>query len=278
MEDIHVQGGLDSSGRYQPRRRLDSTDRDDSEQPRGNARRLRRDTNFAANSDQGGSLSHLRFAAADSDVTNNITGGREASGSPHYRQPGAEIIFDGQPSGSPLHSLRQRVLYSDRFIPSRSASSFLSLSPFENSSPSASLPPSKTPEDGGTVYPTLLRTELFGADAPIPDPVERGMSAGPGGNAAKVARNLFRYKQEAGSTAGGRGRLSSSISPSGLGAAFNGSAVPRQKPRKIARAPFKVKRLTDLARATHRSVKGVKANIPSTCIPRSCSIPDLSAR
>ncbi|XP_042508192.1 protein FIZZY-RELATED 1-like [Macadamia integrifolia] len=65
-----------------------------------------------------------------------------------------------------------RTIYSDRFIPSRSASNFalFDISPSSNSS-------SEGREDGSGTYATLLRTVLFGPDLGVVSPITPEKSA-----------------------------------------------------------------------------------------------------
>ncbi|GFS33275.1 FIZZY-related 2 [Actinidia rufa] len=88
--------------------------------------------------------------------------------------------------GVGYHPSPTRTIYSDRFIPSRSASNFalfdLSL-------------PSEGREDGSKAYTALLHAALFGPDAGIAPPATPDKATG-GRNFPATPPNIFRYKSE----------------------------------------------------------------------------------
>ncbi|XP_054825177.1 protein FIZZY-RELATED 1-like [Prosopis cineraria] len=120
-----------------------------------------------------------------------------------------------------------RTIYSDRFIPSRSASKFAL---FDISTPTNS--PLEGREDSSSAYTTLLRTALFGPDVGVISPVtpeKRSSLMNP------PNRNIFRYKTET-------RQSMHSLSPF----MFDDDVVPGanpcpvKAPRKVPRSPYKV--------------------------------------
>ncbi|MED6133110.1 Protein FIZZY-RELATED 2 [Stylosanthes scabra] len=131
-----------------------------------------------------------------------------------------------------------RTIYSDRFIPSRSASKFALFDiPASPTSAAAGASPTAADgrEDSSSAYTTLLRTALFGPDAagvPVPlTPEKRTSSASV---MTLPSRNIFRYKTET--------RQSfHSLSPFMSDDAVPGvNHSPVKAPRKVSRSPYKV--------------------------------------
>jgi hypothetical protein len=144
-----------------------------------------------------------------------------------------------------------RVSYSDRFIPSRSASDLTKFALIDKSS-SSGLNVLDSREDGAAAYSTLLRAELLGADNAssgsghsINEKVTSVTTgtALPRSSPISPTRNLFRFKSDASSKSGGsRPESPYSLSPVGSDNSLSGAATsPRRIPRKIARSPFKVR-------------------------------------
>ncbi|KAG4933094.1 hypothetical protein JHK87_047096 [Glycine soja] len=114
-----------------------------------------------------------------------------------------------------------RTIYSDRFIPSRSASKFAL---FNIASP----PEGR--DDSSSAYTTLLRTALFGPDfAPPPTPEKTASPA-----MTLPSRNIFRYKTE---TRQSMHSLSPFMCEDSVPGVVHG---PVKAPRKVPRSPFKV--------------------------------------
>ncbi|OIV93515.1 hypothetical protein TanjilG_16014 [Lupinus angustifolius] len=114
-----------------------------------------------------------------------------------------------------------RTIYSDRFIPTRSASNFALFD--INSSP-------ETREDASTAYSALLRTALFGPDA------AGGVSPDKRNSLAMSipSRNIFRYKTET-------RRSMHSLEPFMSDETVPGvNYSPVKAPRKVSRSPYKV--------------------------------------
>ncbi|GBG84131.1 hypothetical protein CBR_g38006 [Chara braunii] len=146
-----------------------------------------------------------------------------------------------------------KTTYSDRFIPSRSASNLTGFALLDKSPTGNGVVYSMDQrEDGAAAYSMLLRSELLGADSA---PTTPDKSAGGGGNMARgdiirspmsPKRNLFRFKSDnrGNATLGpsnGRPESPYSLSPVGVDGALSGTVTsPRRAPRKIARSPFKV--------------------------------------
>jgi len=140
-----------------------------------------------------------------------------------------------------------RVIYSDRFIPSRIGSNFAL---FDLASPSPSSSSSSGGGDGGKgdgsgTYSALLRSVLFGLDhVPSPATPDRSVSFGGRSSASSSpssssspfstpSRNIFRFKAEV--------RRYSSSSPVGFEDALPGVVHSQPKaPRKVPRSPYKV--------------------------------------
>ncbi|XP_057513928.1 B-type cell cycle switch protein ccs52A-like isoform X1 [Actinidia eriantha] len=121
-----------------------------------------------------------------------------------------------------------RTIYSDRFIPSRSASNFalFALSP-------PSISPSEGREDASKAYTALLRAALFGPDSGIAHPASPDKAAG-GKNFPATPPNIFRYKSET-------RQSMHSLSPFGFDEQLPGvSHSPVKVPRKVPRSPYKV--------------------------------------
>ncbi|KAL2321652.1 hypothetical protein Fmac_026031 [Flemingia macrophylla] len=117
-----------------------------------------------------------------------------------------------------------RTIYSDRFIPSRSASKFALFD--------ISAPPEGR-DDSSSAYTTLLRTALFGPDAAgVAPPLTPEKTASP--PMTLPSRNIFRYKTET-------RQSMHSLSPFMCDDLLPGVSHGRVKtPRKVPRSPFKV--------------------------------------
>ncbi|KAE9459475.1 hypothetical protein C3L33_08599, partial [Rhododendron williamsianum] len=130
------------------------------------------------------------------------------------------------------HPSPSRPIYSDRFIPSRSASNFalFDISPASDS-------PSDGREDASRAYKALLRTALFGPDSEIVPPATpvKGVT-GRSFQVSPPSRNIFRYKTET--------RVSlQSLEPFGFDEELSGGvthSIPVKPPRKVSRSPYKV--------------------------------------
>ncbi|KAI3707067.1 hypothetical protein L6452_25259 [Arctium lappa] len=123
------------------------------------------------------------------------------------------------PSLNYYHPSPSRTIYSDRFIPSRSASNF-ALFPISSSSSSSS--------SSSANYTALLRNALFGSDLGFLPPTT------PHKNNISVSRNIFRFKSET------RQSLHS-LSPFGVDNQLPGvTHRPAKAPRIVPRSPYKV--------------------------------------
>ncbi|ONK72865.1 uncharacterized protein A4U43_C04F24210 [Asparagus officinalis] len=133
-------------------------------------------------------------------------------------------------SSSSSSSSSHKVIYSDRFIPSRIGSNF---SLFDLPPPS---PSSGGKEEGSSTYCALLRSVLFGSGHVLsPSTPEKYASIGPSSSSSPFStpsRNIFRFKAEV-------PRFSSS--PVGFEDPLPGIVHSQPKtPRKISRSPYKV--------------------------------------
>ncbi|RYR29858.1 hypothetical protein Ahy_B01g054434 isoform B [Arachis hypogaea] len=131
-----------------------------------------------------------------------------------------------------------RTIYSDRFIPSRSASKFalfdIPASPTSAAS-GVSPPAADGREDSSSAYTMLLKTALFGPDAAgVPVPVTPEKRSSSASVMTISSRNIFRYKTET--------RQSfHSLSPFMCDDAVPGvNHSPVKAPRKVPRSPYKV--------------------------------------
>ncbi|CAI9288948.1 unnamed protein product [Lactuca saligna] len=130
------------------------------------------------------------------------------------------------------HPSPSRTIYSDRFIPSRSASNFALFG--------LSTPP---PSDGGAendtssssaAYTSLLRKALFGSDLGFVPPSTPDKKNSPVTTTTPVNRNIFRFKSET------RQSLHS-LSPFGFDNELPGvSHRPAKARRIVPRSPYKV--------------------------------------
>ncbi|KAG0497064.1 hypothetical protein HPP92_001463 [Vanilla planifolia] len=162
----------------------------------------------------------------------------------------AGLLFDTPPRrfrmSSSSASPSSRVIYSDRFIPSRLGSNFAL---FDIASPpgSASSPGGEGGKEGGSgAYAAILRTVLFGPDHGVVPPAtpDRAWTGRPGGSSSPStassspssfstpSRNIFRFKAEV---------PRYSLCSVGFDDALPG-VVPSQPkaPRKVPRSPYKV--------------------------------------
>ncbi|QHO49801.1 Protein FIZZY-RELATED [Arachis hypogaea] len=131
-----------------------------------------------------------------------------------------------------------RTIYSDRFIPSRSASKFalfdIPASPTSAAS-GVSPPAADGREDSSSAYTMLLKTALFEPDAAgVPVPVTPEKRSSSASVMTISSRNIFRYKTET--------RQSfHSLSPFMCDDAVPGvNHCPVKAPRKVPRSPYKV--------------------------------------
>mmetsp|Transcript_16931 Transcript_16931/g.47251 ORF Transcript_16931/g.47251 Transcript_16931/m.47251 type:complete len:516 (-) Transcript_16931:487-2034(-) len=145
-------------------------------------------------------------------------------------------------------SAARAINYSDRFIPSRTASN-LSYAHVHASTASSENPQSTDREDATATYTMVLRSELLGNR-----PNLRVSTKVKGGNVVDIesptfaspsspARKMLRYKSGGidSSFAGEPPPSPFAYSPIGTDAPFNAFAnSPRKNPRKIPRSPFKV--------------------------------------
>ncbi|PKA60160.1 Protein FIZZY-like 2 [Apostasia shenzhenica] len=165
----------------------------------------------------------------------------------------AGLLFEAPPRllqlSSSSSSPSSRVIYSDRFIPSRLGSNFALFD--VPSTPGSACSSSGSPAsgeggkgDGSGAYATLLRTVLFGPDHGVVPPAtpERSWAGRPGSSSSpssvssasfsSPSRNIFRFKAEV---------PRYSLSSVGFDDALPG-VVPSQPKaaRKIQRSPYKV--------------------------------------
>ncbi|XP_020600246.1 protein FIZZY-RELATED 2-like [Phalaenopsis equestris] len=149
------------------------------------------------------------------------------SGPLFYTPPRYNQFSSSSPSPSP------RVIYSDRFIPSRLGSNFHL---FNVDSP----PMTGGKEEGSGAYAAILRTVLFGPDHGIvpPETPDRswsgrvGYSSSPSSVSSSPSKNIFRFKAEV---------PRYSISPMGVDDLLPGvSPTQPMAARKVSRSPSKV--------------------------------------
>ncbi|XP_044485887.1 protein FIZZY-RELATED 2-like [Mangifera indica] len=117
-----------------------------------------------------------------------------------------------------------RTIYSDRFIPSRSASNF-DLFNISQPSPNSPTPVDTHKDDNSGTYTALLRAALFGPDTPH----KKDVSGPP------LRRNIFKFKSET-------RQSMHSLSPFGFDddVASGVSHSPVKSPRKVPRSPYKI--------------------------------------
>ena len=138
-------------------------------------------------------------------------------------------------------------VYSDRFIPSRTASNLRGLPLLDAVSPMNTTEKHTEREDAAAAYSALLRSELLG-DSPVTSPIATpgsptSSSRSPIGDASRspASRNLFRFRGPASGGGGPAGASPFSLSPVGADGHLGVSlSSPRRSPRKVARSPFKV--------------------------------------
>ena len=138
------------------------------------------------------------------------------------------------PSLNYYHPSPSRTIYSDRFIPSRSASNFalFGLSPpppaAADTSPSSS-------SSSSANYTALLRNALFGSDlgfVPPSTPDKNNFSLA---TTSPVSRNIFRFKSQTKQSL-------HSLSPFGVDNQLPVvSHRPAKAPRIVPRSPYKVR-------------------------------------
>ncbi|KAI3505390.1 hypothetical protein L1887_27509 [Cichorium endivia] len=160
----------------------------------------------------------------------------QPSSSPSQSNPPSKSQEPSTPSSlNYYHPSPSRTIYSDRFIPCRSASNFALF----DISPPPPPPQSDTArgEDNSSTsaaYTALLRTALFGSDlgfvVPPGTPDKKSFSV----NTSPASQNIFRFKSET------RQSLHS-LSPLGFDDHSPGvSHSPVKAPRKVPRSPYKV--------------------------------------
>lgn len=117
-----------------------------------------------------------------------------------------------------------RTIYSDRFIPSRSASKFAL---FDINTTTEGR------DDSSSAYTSLLRTALFGPDAAgVAGPITPEKRDSP--SMTLPSRNIFRYKTET-------RQSMHSLSPFMSDDVVPGvNQIPVKAPRKVPRSPYKV--------------------------------------
>ncbi|KAJ6798278.1 protein FIZZY-RELATED 2-like [Iris pallida] len=168
--------------------------------------------------------------------------------------PRPSFLFETPPRHPSSNSRNSKVIYSDRFIPSRIGSNFSLFdlpNPTNTTTPSFSSSSSNsntsgthaeaTKEENSTTYSALLRTVLFGSDHAVlppatPDRSRPGAAASPSSSASFTPspnRNIFRYKAEIprwppSSAAGFEDMLPGVV-----------HSQPKA-PRKVPRSPYKV--------------------------------------
>lgn len=151
--------------------------------------------------------------------------------------------------GSPLNNMwfsprRDRVTYSDRFIPSRAATSRLDFSILDRELAAEQVSKSVSErEDVNPAYNMLLRSELLGYQCPSPMSPDKGAQVDQLKGSCSPAKKLFRFKS---------GDIHSPVAGPPPQSPFSSSLVGSEGPlgspllspckpsRKIARAPFKV--------------------------------------
>lgn len=145
---------------------------------------------------------------------------------------------------SPFTSPRQKVAYSDRFIPTRSVTSRINYSLLERETLASDPIKKATDKDESSVaYNMLLRTELLGCPPTGPPSPEKSAMSGTSPTRTP-ARKLLRFAAGTEDTPSAGPPMQSPFSRgfmSGDGASSSGLMAPAAKlPRKIPRAPFKV--------------------------------------
>lgn len=190
--------------------------------------------------------------------------------------PPPSLLSSSSSSSSPAAA--SRIIYSDRFIPSRTGSNFALFDlcpspPLGSSSSSSRRSPGGGREDGSGAYSALLRSVLFGSDTggnvvPPTTPETRPLSVGRGSASSSstgvaggsgrsftpastsssaagsvVRRNIFRYKTEV--------RNGFSLAPASYDEGLLGAvAGPPKVSRKVPRTPYKVKMGIELVGST----------------------------
>lgn len=178
------------------------------------------------------------------------------SGSSDLPEPQQHQAFSSPPRQPPC-AYRQtplrspRVTYSDRFIPSRAASSRLDFSILDREA-AASETPKRTAEKEETngAYNMLLRSELLGCPPAVPISPEKGAGMGmlpstshPGSPSKSPSRKLFRYIAGDADTPTAGLPTQSPYARGPIGgddSVASSLASPSRMLRKIPRAPFKV--------------------------------------
>eukprot|EP00798_Chlamydomonas_sp_ICE-L_P028038 gene28038-31138_t len=138
---------------------------------------------------------------------------------------------------------KNRVTYSDRFIPSRAAHGRLDFSILDREIVTSEVSQNATErEDLNPAYNLLLRSELLGAPAPSLVSPDRSHQLQQLRSPCSPGKTLFRFKSgDALSPVGGPAPQSPfSLSPIGSDSFNSTYTSPLKAPRKIARAPFKV--------------------------------------
>ncbi|KAL0050623.1 hypothetical protein WJX82_003688 [Trebouxia sp. C0006] len=146
-------------------------------------------------------------------------------------------------------SPKAQISYSDRFIPTRSATARLNFSIYDRDTAAAEVPSNSEFADGNGAYSQLLKSELLGIPSTSSSPL-----ASPDRHAGRPldllrsptspgAKKMFRFKTgDADSPRAGPPTESPYLlSPVGRENPLGNTIVsPKRAPRKIARSPFKV--------------------------------------
>lgn len=153
-------------------------------------------------------------------------------------------VQEGEPTSSPFTSPSKRVVYSDRFIPSRAESSHLNYSVLERDIAAAEVSKSAlSREDFNPAYNLLLQSELLGYKSSQPISPDKHAQLEQLKSPRNGKRKMLRFMcGDCESPPGGPSPPSPySKSPLG-GDGVLGASVPmhRRAPRRIARTPFKV--------------------------------------
>ena len=147
--------------------------------------------------------------------------------------------------GTPYRSPRERITYSDRFIPSRAVSSRLDYSILEREMLAAE--PRRAAadkEESSGAYNMMLRTEILGCP-PVPSSSEKSIPGSTTIQSSPVrspTRKMFRYVSGTADTPTAGAPARSPYARDILDDGFSNSSLNTtvRMPRKIPRAPFKV--------------------------------------
>eukprot|EP00891_Asterochloris_glomerata_P008369 jgi/Astpho2/8369/fgenesh1_pm.00122_%23_25_t len=158
-------------------------------------------------------------------------------------------------SCSEVRSPKAQISYSDRFIPTRSATARLNFSVLDRDAAAeeAAAQPRERQEEASAAYGQLLRTELLGLpsapNSPMTSPMDRPPNNGTGAidllksPGSPCTKKMFRFTtgDEESPRAGPRTDSPYRLSPVGRDSALTGAlSSPKRAPMRIARSPFKV--------------------------------------